>query len=189
MVSTCNGLFCLSNDKLSYSNCLCLWNPCVRKLVCLPIPNITYATHGGFDATIGFGFDPKTNDYKVVRLVTLLDSLDLERSPPEVEIYSLSTGEWRMLSASLVPKCALNCREPQAFVNGALQCIGLLLGWLMITTFNILFWCSIWATRSFAKYFCQNFQIIQVNLRVCCPILFPHMGIPLYCFKMAILVW
>ena len=45
-------------------------------------------------------------------------------------------------------------------------CIGLLLGGLMITTFNILFWCSIWATRSFAKYFCHNFQIIQVNLRV-----------------------
>ena len=56
----------------------------------------------------------------------------------------------------------------------------------MITAFNILFWCSIWATRSFAKYFCQNFQIIQVNLRVCCQFLFPHMGIPLYCFKMAI---
>ena len=36
----------------------------------------------------------------------------------------------------------------------------------MITTFNILFWCSIWPTRSFAKYFCRNFQIIQVNLRV-----------------------
>ncbi|KAK9987366.1 hypothetical protein SO802_032317 [Lithocarpus litseifolius] len=65
VVGTCNGLFCLSDDKLTYSNCLCLWNPCVRKLVHLPIPNVTYATHGGFDATIGFGFDPKTNDYKV----------------------------------------------------------------------------------------------------------------------------
>ena len=101
MVGTCNGLFCLSDDKLSYSNCLCLWNPCVRKLVYLLIPNVTYATHDGFDTTIGFGFDPKTNDYKVVRLVTLLDGLDLEHSRTEAKIYSLSTGEWRMLSASV----------------------------------------------------------------------------------------
>ena len=121
MVGTCNGLFCLSDDKLSYSNRLCLWNPCVRKLVYLPIPNVTYTTHGGVDATIGFGFDPKTNDYKVVRLVTLLDGLDLEHSRTEAKIYSLSTGEWRMFSASLVPKCALSRREPHAFVSGVLH--------------------------------------------------------------------
>ncbi|CAL9006079.1 unnamed protein product [Prunus brigantina] len=30
-------------------------------------------THGGYDASIGFGFDATTNDYKVVRVVTLLD--------------------------------------------------------------------------------------------------------------------
>ena len=59
----------------------------------------------------------------------------------------------------------------------------------MMTTFNILFWCSIWATRPFVKYLCQNFQIIQVNLQVCYQFLFPHMGIPLPCFKIAILVW
>ena len=76
--------------------------------------------------TIGFGLDPKTNDYKVVRVVTLLDGLDLENSRPEFEIYSLSTGEWRMLNASLAP---------QAFVNGALHWVAL--GGLMITTFNI----------------------------------------------------
>ena len=121
MVSSCNGLLCLSNDKLSYTNRLCLWNPCVRKLVELPLPNVTYTTHGSFDVTIGFGFDPKTNDYKVVRVVTLLDSLDLEHSRPEVEIYSLFTSEWRMLSASLVSTCALSRREPQALVNGALH--------------------------------------------------------------------
>ena len=80
MVGSCNGLLCLSNDKLSYTNRLCLWNTCVRRLVEIPLPNITYATHSSFDVTIEFGFDPKTNDYKVVRVVTLLDSLDLEHS-------------------------------------------------------------------------------------------------------------
>ena len=73
--------------------------------------------------TIGFGFDPKTNDYKVVRVVTLLDSLDLEHSRTKFKIYSLSTGEWRILSASLAPICALSHCEPQAFVNGALHLV------------------------------------------------------------------
>ena len=126
VVGSCDGLLCLSDDKLSYTSRLCFWNPCVRKLVELPLPNVTYTTHGGFDVTIGFGLDPKTNDYKVVRVVTLLDGLDLENSRPEFEIYSLSTGEWRMLNASLAP---------QAFVNGALHWVAL--GGLMITTFNI----------------------------------------------------
>ena len=39
----------------------------------------------------------------------------------EVEIYSLSTGEWRMLSSSLAPQCALGPRQPRAFLNGALH--------------------------------------------------------------------
>ena len=57
----------------------------------------------------------------MVRLVTLLDGLDLEHSRTKAKIYSLSTSEWRMFSASLVPKCALSRREPHAFVNGVLH--------------------------------------------------------------------
>ena len=47
---------------------------------------------------IGFGFDPKTNDYKVVRIVTLIDSLDLEHSRPEGFTHSpLVDGECLVL--------------------------------------------------------------------------------------------
>nr|XP_023892639.1 F-box protein At3g07870-like [Quercus suber]POE60565.1 f-box protein [Quercus suber] len=119
VVGTCNGLLFLSNIFHAHtSDSLCLWNPCVGKLLKLPSPNIT---HGRFRASIGFGFDPKTKDYKVIRVVTLLDSLNFEKARPQVEIYTLSTGQWRMLRTDLAPICALFQSNPQTFINGALH--------------------------------------------------------------------
>ena len=86
-MGTYNGLLFLSDDLHTESDRLCLWNLCVRKLVNLPSPNVTYITNGGFGTIIGFEFDSKTNDYKVVRVVLNVLSL----------VYSLSTGEWKMV--------------------------------------------------------------------------------------------
>nr|POE71719.1 f-box protein cpr30 [Quercus suber] len=102
-------------------NSLCLWNPCVGKLLKLPSPNVTDATHGRFAVFIGFGFDPKTKDYKVIRVVTLLESLGLEKNRSLVEIYTLSTGQWRMLRTDLAPICTILRHAPQIFINGALH--------------------------------------------------------------------
>ena len=118
VVGTCNVLLLLSDDtNISF----CLWNPCVGKFLKLPSPNITYATHGRFGASIGFGFDPKTKDYKVVRVVTLLGNLDVGKTRPQVEIYTLSTGQWRMLGTGLAPSGALYWTSPQTLINGALH--------------------------------------------------------------------
>ena len=87
----------------------------------LPSPNVTYTTHGRFHASIGFGFDPKTKDYKVIRVVTLLGNLDVGKTRPQVEIYTLSTGQWRMLRTGLAPIGALYWTGPQTFINGALH--------------------------------------------------------------------
>ena len=120
VVNTCNGLVCLSDDLFGYANQFFLWNPCLRKFINLAYPNVNYRSHGGFDASIGFGFDSKTNDYKVVRVVTLVDNPDSRKDRPVVEVYSLSTGEWRMVTA-LPPICTLLGRERVGFVNGALH--------------------------------------------------------------------
>ena len=121
VVGTCDGLLCLFDDLFTYTDIFYLWNPCVRKILRLPYPNVTFSTHGGFDASLGFGFDPKTNDNKVVRVVSLVDTLDLRKDQPKVEVYSLSTNKWKMVKASLVPRCVIDGRAPQAFVNGALH--------------------------------------------------------------------
>nr|XP_023884337.1 F-box/kelch-repeat protein At3g23880-like [Quercus suber]XP_023884338.1 F-box/kelch-repeat protein At3g23880-like [Quercus suber] len=127
VVGTCNGLLCLSDGSPYFAKELFLWNPCVRKLLQFPIPRDTFNTHGLFQASFGFGFDPKTNDYKVVRILSIFGGspLDFGKSRHVVEVYSLFAGEWRMLSASdsLPLTYAIISSGPPAFANGALHWI------------------------------------------------------------------
>uniref|UniRef100_A0A2N9GGV9 F-box domain-containing protein n=1 Tax=Fagus sylvatica TaxID=28930 RepID=A0A2N9GGV9_FAGSY len=121
---TYNGLFCLTDDVFSHSYSFILWNPCVRKFVKLPPPNVSRKTHGLCIESTGFGFDAKTNDYKVVRFVTLENAGRIGEFPPEVEVYSLAIGEWRMVTA-LAPIGDVCGPARQAFINGALHSIAL----------------------------------------------------------------
>ncbi|KAI5337308.1 hypothetical protein L3X38_016579 [Prunus dulcis] len=69
-------------------------NSHLRVLVTLPMPGITFRSHGKNNASLGFGFDAMTNDYKVVQLVTLLED---DEQPTLAEVYSLATGTWSNL--------------------------------------------------------------------------------------------
>uniref|UniRef100_A0A2N9J9Y8 F-box domain-containing protein n=1 Tax=Fagus sylvatica TaxID=28930 RepID=A0A2N9J9Y8_FAGSY len=127
VVGTCNGLICLYDLYDYLTKCieqLFLWNPCVRKFVKLPLPNFTFLGRNAAIRTnsyIGLGFDSKTSDYKVVRLLCYVCHPDIPEDQPVVEVYSLSTGEWRMVTVS-PPRCTLELDSPpQTFVNGALH--------------------------------------------------------------------
>ena len=85
---------------------------------------MSFNTHGSFNSSTGFGFDAKTNDYKVVRFVTLLNSGRIGESPPKVEVYSLAIGKWRMITA-LAPIGDVCGRGTQSFINGALHWIAM----------------------------------------------------------------
>lgn len=117
----CDGLVCLADDILSKAMKYIIWNPSIRKVVMLPRPAVTCITHGPFEDSIGFGFDAMTNDYKVVRLVTL-ESLEDEdgESPTVAEIYSLATGSWRSLG-SVAPPCRIYGIRRHTFFNGAIH--------------------------------------------------------------------
>ncbi|XP_059650936.1 F-box/kelch-repeat protein At3g06240-like [Cornus florida] len=118
IVGSCNGVVCLSNDLVFYRNHIYLWNPSIQKTMALPRPRITFGKHGCHMHSIGFGFDSVTDDYKVVRIVYLLKVLDGYVTPPEVDIFSLSTGRWRNIS-HLGLKHLIRELAPQAFLNGA----------------------------------------------------------------------
>ncbi|KAL6515190.1 hypothetical protein OROHE_018822 [Orobanche hederae] len=141
VVGTCNGLICLADDLGRYDSNFGLWNPFVRKYVILPKPSVRLSTHGGYDACIGMGYDARNNDYKVVRVVTLLHQGGaFEDFRTLAQVYSLTKGTWGKLLSDL-PPCFMNGRcfgqvfygeaQPdnilqvatmvQAFVNGAVH--------------------------------------------------------------------
>ncbi|XP_062013922.1 F-box protein CPR1-like [Rosa rugosa] len=112
-------LYSLRHDNSAFheywagGNIFVICNPLIRKLVTLPEPNISFESNN--NATIGFGFDAATNDYKVVRLVP-----DDPKRKTFAEVYSLARGTWtdprHVAGVSEMHACT-----PQAFVNGTLH--------------------------------------------------------------------
>nr|XP_023910074.1 F-box/kelch-repeat protein At3g23880-like isoform X1 [Quercus suber] len=104
LIGSVNGLFCLCEKEQ-----IILWNPCIRKFITLPKTNSVSAVINGF------GFDARTNDYKVVSIATKPRRL--------VEVYSLKEGAWRKTSAgdSLSPGTMFLCYNGAAFINGAVH--------------------------------------------------------------------
>ncbi|XP_057506612.1 F-box protein At3g07870-like [Actinidia eriantha] len=114
IVGSCNGLICLSDDQFRYNVRMYLWNPCIRKVLAIPRPNVTFCSHGSFDHALGFGFDSVSNDFKVVRIVHLASVM----VPSEVEVYTLKSGCWKSISDEALPYI-VDMRSRQAYVDGA----------------------------------------------------------------------
>ncbi|XP_055960642.1 F-box/kelch-repeat protein At3g06240-like [Mercurialis annua] len=94
IVGSSNGLVCLlslSQYPPIYYNQFILWNPAVRKSML--IPESTFCL---LDLTsqrlFGFGFDSRTNDYK------LLVARCLAHSITDVILYSLSSNSWKKIT-------------------------------------------------------------------------------------------
>ena len=176
---TCNGLIFLADYVFGNLRFFFLWNPCVRKFVKLPQPNITCCSR---NASVGFGFDSKTNDYKVVRFVMLEEKGQEGKSPLVVEVYSLSIGKWRMVTA-LPPIGAIGTargHDKEAFVNGALHLVALRKTGNKFLNFVMVFDLGDEVFREIAlpELSDQNGDEYSVSLSIA-----KRMGIPLHCFK------
>ncbi|GER56475.1 F-box and associated interaction domains-containing protein [Striga asiatica] len=115
IVGACNGLICLSDDRMYYTPTIILWNPLLKKSVLLPKPDPIHNFCGTFSQSLGFGFDLISTDYKVVR-IAYADHISVRR--PLVELYELSTHEWRDLSF-LALDHVIYSKSRSAYVNGA----------------------------------------------------------------------
>ncbi|CAH9116527.1 unnamed protein product [Cuscuta europaea] len=125
VVGCYNGVVCLYDDLYSDSHAVTLWNPSIRKHLILPPPTIKQGRP--LKSVLGFGVNPNcVYDLKVVRVAYERngDYLDLCALPPEAEIYSLSTGEWRRISAAGVNFYMTDFIWSQTFVCGAIHWIG-----------------------------------------------------------------
>ena len=108
-----NGLVCL--DLNIYSIATVLWNPATNETKVVPESGISYPQGKALTRDMGFGFDFKTNDYKVVKLLQIYDP-DPELYFHEINffyaagLYCLSTGSWRTVSTS-TPSHFINSDE------------------------------------------------------------------------------
>ncbi|KAM7497892.1 hypothetical protein LguiA_022306 [Lonicera macranthoides] len=95
IIGSCNGLLCLTDDNFENTNNVFLWNPSISRYLKLPVPRVTKDTYlyKFLMCVYGFGVDPNTNDYKVVRISYTKMHKECYFAP-EVELYKLSTHSW-----------------------------------------------------------------------------------------------
>ena len=125
IVGSYNGILCLTDDELDSEDfdLFVLCNPSIHKAICLPVPNIRFNSHGPFYPSRGFGYDPTTRDYKVVRIAYLETESKTVPVPTLVEIYTLSTGVWRYVNPP-GPPGLIPDRTIPVFLNGAVHWLG-----------------------------------------------------------------
>ncbi|GLT40791.1 hypothetical protein SLA2020_148990 [Shorea laevis] len=123
MVGSCNGVLCFTTSPQSI-HYLGILNPSIKKLKLVLFPNLEYSfypsigLYRSLDETyisteIGFGFDSRTSEFKIVIIFREFDS---ERWR-QVQVYSLRKNSWKVLSN--VPNSLYYMYEPQVVVNGA----------------------------------------------------------------------
>ncbi|XP_052490376.1 F-box protein CPR1 [Gossypium raimondii] len=109
ILGSCNGLLALVNDNDS----LLLWNPSTRESQVLPSNEIEFVSPrpgiwlyvsqrsppSGYIARstyYGFGYDPISDDYKLVRMIQSYGLHD-ENVHSEAKVYSLRSNRWRRI--------------------------------------------------------------------------------------------
>ncbi|GER48381.1 F-box and associated interaction domains-containing protein [Striga asiatica] len=91
IVGSINGLICISQSLSYFPDAqpnlpIILWNPTVERHVCLPDPTFSLA----YNASIEFGYAAATDDYKIVVVRQLGETI-----APEFHVYSLNSNAWR----------------------------------------------------------------------------------------------
>ncbi|XP_061345017.1 F-box/kelch-repeat protein At3g06240-like [Gastrolobium bilobum] len=96
----CNGILCLSIDYWPRSKEVLLYNPATREFRCLP-DNVLRLKPSSVALAVGMGYDPITDDYKVLRIwrVDAFDNGGVFRGRTNrVEEYALNTDSWTLLN-------------------------------------------------------------------------------------------
>ncbi|XP_019189307.1 PREDICTED: putative F-box protein At5g62660 [Ipomoea nil] len=94
VVGSINGLVCIACVGLG--RWCFLWNPSLRERRCLPKGSILARDRKRVQATLGFGHEPSSDDYKVVRILNFSPQFADSGMPlTRVEVYSFSLDTWK----------------------------------------------------------------------------------------------
>jgi F-box interacting protein len=137
LVGSCNGLVCL---HANYGLNVVIWNPATKETKVVSnsnLPRYPAGYHTVIDG-IGFGFDAKTNDYKILNLLSLYDDPNSIQSKKIVqsEVYSLSADSWRKGDS---PPCFLfSCLRPMdTYINGVASWNASVANWKGVLSFDM----------------------------------------------------
>ncbi|XP_059458052.1 F-box protein At3g07870-like [Corylus avellana] len=102
VVASCKGILCLYDFR---TRDIYLWNPATPSAGLKALPPFSRHPEPGvivYLLGVGFGFDPRSKDFKVVRIRKVARGPDAtKRVKKEVEVYSVSDGYWRMIDVSV----------------------------------------------------------------------------------------
>ncbi|KAF3625434.1 hypothetical protein FXO38_27362 [Capsicum annuum] len=95
IIGSINGLVCLTTTN-SFHKLICLWNPSMNQFKLIPINLLNIRRK--FHVSVGFGYEQKSDDYKVIRI------LNFYRCRPArtmVEVYSTKLESWREVKTNV----------------------------------------------------------------------------------------
>ncbi|XP_074306289.1 F-box protein At3g07870-like [Silene latifolia] len=120
VVGYINGVLCVKKYIAAKTEPIqiFLWNPSIRKAVEIPLPRIVQS---GFDTECAFGFDPITNDYKIVASLYFHGENYFLKF---VEIYTMSKNSWKFLETEKCPSL-LDKHHPKTYLDGLIYWIGI----------------------------------------------------------------
>ncbi|GMI79458.1 hypothetical protein HRI_001615100 [Hibiscus trionum] len=116
VIGSCNGLICVQlYPFLDVSFNIVLWNPSIQRYIYLPpatgIERLYF--------NIGFGFDSRTNDYKML----MVEIGEEGGSWIQPYLFSLNKNCWKRVTA-VYPNYVFRGQMPLPFVNGAIHLLG-----------------------------------------------------------------
>ncbi|GMP67645.1 hypothetical protein CsSME_00027567 [Camellia sinensis var. sinensis] len=89
----------------------------IRKHVAHPKPILSLDSYIPYMSVLGFGFDLRTNDYKVVR-ISHFERRKIAIPLPKVKVYSLKIGSWKALTCGVPSYNMVENFWKHVFLNG-----------------------------------------------------------------------
>ncbi|KAK9016734.1 hypothetical protein V6N11_079228 [Hibiscus sabdariffa] len=115
VVGSCNGLICVQLFYYGeYDLSFLLWNPSIQKYISLPQMKFSKIVF----LNVGFGFDSRTNDYKLLTF-----GVDKYGSRIEPSLFSLNGNCWKSVTA-VYPSYGFVPQMSLPFVNGTVHWLG-----------------------------------------------------------------
>ncbi|XP_059670668.1 F-box only protein 8-like [Cornus florida] len=96
-----------------------LWNPAIREFRVVPIPNPNIPPFSSIQRRLsGFGYDPITNNYKVVRILGYGEHNCELQLHWLVEVYNLYANSWRIFEVDFPVTCEEHNSLTNTYMNG-----------------------------------------------------------------------